>query len=475
MQTTTTPLPKSRLQIEFELPAERLTHSLDAAARRLSQQHRFPGFRPGKAPRAIVERTLGASTVLDEAVEMLVDSAVREAVLDKEIVPLNSPEVEVTQAEEGKPVIFKATVQVRPEVTLGDFENFDFKPEVDAVDETMVEKVLDELRDSEARLEAVEGRGAQKGDYAVIAFEGTNNGLPFEGGSSERMPLIVGDDRLIPGFEEHLVGLGKGEEREFDIVFPDDYKEESLRGQTRHFKVTLKELRGKVVPEANDDFARSVGKFEDMAELTVELRRRLEASALDRARHQFADKIIEYAAGNASVDLPDILVDQEVDVMRDEMRSAFARQGIAEEAYLKATGKTDEEMREQFRPQAETRVKSLLVLSEIARVRSVEVSDGDVEAEVGRARTRYAGNRSMVQYFESERGRGYIKSTLRRSRTVEQLVDEWLAAHPEAPRLQHVEDPASVAGVESAAAGAAASIGAADRGTASPSNRAPSA
>jgi trigger factor len=406
--------------------------------------------------------------VLDEAVDLLVDSAVREAVREQEIVPLDSPAVEVTQAEEGKPVIFKATVQVRPEIKLGDYEHFKFKPEIQPVDETMVEKVLDELRDSQGSLEPVEGRGAQKGDYAIIAFEGTRDGVPFEGGSSERMPLIVGEDRLIPGFEEHLVGLGKGEEREFDIAFPDDYQEESLRGQKTHFKVTLRELRGKVLPEANDEFARSVGKFEDMAGLTAELRKRLEVNALDHARHEFADKIIEYAVSNAGLDLPDVLIDQEIEVMHDEMRSALSNQGITEEAYLKVTGKTEAEIHEQFRPAAEKRVKTLLVLSEIARVRGVEASDRDVEAEVARARSRYAKDQTTVRYFESERGRNYIKSTIRRSRAVEQLVDEWLAANPSTPRLPHLEDTEQGSTVGTPSAEAAASIGVTDPGALTP-------
>jgi trigger factor len=467
MQTTNTPLPKSRLQIEFELPPERLTRSLDDAARRLSKEHRFPGFRPGKAPRAIVERVLGASVVLDQAVDLLVDSAVREAVREQDILPLDSPEVEVTQAEEGKPVIFKATVQVRPEVKLGDFESFNFKPEVAAVDETMVEKVVDELRDAQGSLEPVEDRGAQKGDYAIIAFLGTRDGVPFDGGSSDRMPLIVGEGNLIPGFEEHLVGLEKGKEVEFDVTFPDDYQEESLRNQTAHFKVTLKDLRAKVMPTADDEFARSVGKFANMAELTVELRKRLEENSLDRARHDFADKIIDYASSNATVELPDILVDQEVEVMHDELRSALIRQGIGEEAYLKVTGKTEADLHTELRPEAEKRVKTLLVLTEVAKAKGVEVSDADVEAEVARARSRYASDRNMVRYFESERGRNYIRSTIRRSRTVEQLVDEWLSAHPEAPRLAHIEDK-DTSTVESSSAAAAASLGVTDPGSLTP-------
>ncbi len=472
MQTTNTPLPKSRLQIEFELPAERLTRSLDDAARRLSQQHRIPGFRPGKAPRAVVERVLGAPTVLDEAVDHLIDGAVREAVREQEIVPLDSPEVEITQAEEGKPVTFKATLQVRPEIKLGDFEHFKFKPEVDAVDETMVEKVVDELRDSEAHLEPMDDREARVGDYVIVAFDGTRDGEKFVGGSSEQMPLILGENRLYPGFEDHIVGMRKGDDTEFDLAIPEDFVVESMRGAQMHFKLKLKELRGKVVPEANDEFARSIGRFTDMNHLKVELRKRLEANALDRARHEFADKIVEYAADNATIELPDILIDQEVDVMRDEMRAAMARQGISEEAYLKATGKTDEEMRESFRPQAEKRAKSLLALSEIAKVKAVEVSDAEVEAEVEQARVRYASNRSMVQYFESERGRTYIKSTFRRSRAVEQLIDEWLAAHPEAPRLVHLEDAEHSSSGDAPSESAAESVGAADPGNPTPANSA---
>jgi trigger factor len=310
MQTTNTPLPKSRLQLEFELPPERLSRAIDQAVGRLSRQTRVAGFRPGKAPRAVLERVLGPSAILDEALEQLVDQAYREAVRDQQIEPLTSPEVEVTQGEEGKPVLFKAVVQVRPEVQLGDFEHFGFKPEVDPVDETMVEKVVDQLRDTQAHLEPVNDRAAQNGDYVIVAFDGTHNGEPFLGGSSKQMPLVLGENRLYPGFEDHIVGLRKGEDREFDLVFAPDFQVEAMRGETAHFALTLKEVRAKVMPEADDEFARSVGKFEDMAELTADLRERLEANALDHARHDFADKIIEYAAANATIDVPEILIDQ---------------------------------------------------------------------------------------------------------------------------------------------------------------------
>ena len=458
MQTTNTPLPQSRLQLEFEVPPERLAKAVDQAVVRLARQTRIPGFRPGKAPRLMIERVLGPGAVLDEAIEQLVEDTYREAMRDQDLRPLTPPEVEVTQREEGKAVIFKAVVQVLPEVKLGDFEHFPFVPEVNPVDETMVEKVVDELRDGEAHLEPMDDRPAQVGDYAIVAFQGTRDGASFIGGSSEQMPLILGQNRLYPGFEDHIVGLQKGEEREFDLTIPEDFQVEAMRGAQMHFNLTLKDLRGKVAPEANDDFARSIGSFTDLAHLKAELRKRLETNALDRARHQFADKIIEYAAANATVDMPEILVDKEVEVMRDEMRSAMARQGMSEEAFLEATGKTEAEMSEQFRPQALTRAKSVLVLAEIARVKGVEVSDAEVEAEVQEARASSANDRDMVQYFESERGRGYIRTTIRRSRTVEQLVDEWLATHPEAPRLRHREEALASSPVADQSAEAAAPI-----------------
>jgi trigger factor len=232
--------------------------------------------------------------------------------------------------------------------------------------------------------------------------------------------------------------------------------------------VTVKELRHKALPEINDEFAKSVGKFADMAELKAELRKRLEANALDRARHAFADQIITYATDNATIDLPDVLIDQEVEVMHDELRSALARQGIDEKTYLKVTDKTEEAIHAEFRPQAEKRVKTLLVLSEIAKEKKVEVPEVDVQGEIERARSRYASNPDLIRYFESERGRNYIKSTFRRSRTVELLVDEWLAAHPESPRLPHIEDADDSSPANSPAGESAASLGVTDPGSLTP-------
>jgi trigger factor len=464
MNVTATPSPNSTILLEIELPPERLERSMDEATRRLARRTRVAGFRPGKAPRFMLERVLGQSAVLDEAVELLIQAAYRDALVEQGIVPLTEASVEVVQAVEGQPVIFKATVQVPPEVILGDYANFNFAPEIEATDEARIDQVVSELRDQNATLRPVEDRPAQNGDYAVIGFVGTRDGQPFEGGSSDRMPIVLGEERLIPGFEAHLLGTRVGDQVEFDLTFPDDYGETSLAGHTAHFAVEVKELREKILPPLDDELATQMGDFKDVAELRLAIRERLERSALDRARHSFSDRIIQYAVANATLAVPPILVDQEVEVMHDEFRATIARQGIGEAAYLKATEQTEADLHTEFRPRAEDRVKTLLVISRIADTDGVTVDDAAVEAEVAAARRRYAGDGKTITYFESERGRNFIRSTLRRTRTVEGLVDAWLAAHPEHPALPHLEDDGKSA-IEAETAGSNAAIGATDPAT----------
>jgi trigger factor len=463
VEVSVSPAPKSSLRLRVEIPPERLQAAIAEAVRLLSQRTKVPGFRPGKAPRGVIEAVLGKDAVLEEAVDHVVERAYRDALIKEDILPLTNAAVEVEQGIEGKPVIFTATVQVRPEVKLGDYRAFNFSPTIEPIGDAEVDRVIEELRDQNATLAPVEDRGAKAGDYAVIGYAGTRDGVAFEGGSATRMPLILGEERLIPGFEEHVMGLQPGGSIGFDIMFPADYAEASLAGQTAHFEVELKELREKVLPPGDDDFARSMGAFADLAELRRDVKARLERNALDRARHDFADRIIDYATSNAHLDLPDILVEQEVEVMHDEFRASLARQGITEEAYLKVVEKTDADLHAEFRPNAEKRVRVLLVLSKVAEAEGIVISDPAVEAEVRRARERYAKDRKTVAYFESERGRSFIRSTLRRSRVVEALIDEWLAAHPDHPALPHLEDDEAAA-IEVESAESNAAIGATDPG-----------
>ena len=440
MNVTTTPAPRSSVLLEVEVPADRLDREVAESVRRLSRRTKVPGFRPGKAPRSMLERVLGPGAVLEDAVDRLVEAAYREAVVETGTIPLGRASIEIKEAEEGKPVIFTATVPVPPEVQLGDYRSFPFAPEIDPIDDVKVDRVVDELRDQQARLDPVEDRGVREGDYAVVGFVGTRDGVAFEGGSAERAAIVVGQERFIPGFEAALIGMAIGETRDFDLTYPADYHEIELAGRDVHFSVTLRELREKVAPEADDEFARSIGDYADLVALRAEVQRRLEHNALDRARHGFADRIVEYAVANATVDPPDLLVDEEVEVMHDELVNSMARQGIAEAAYLAATRKTVDELLVDMRPDAERRVKTLLVLSRVADAEGVEVPPERIEAEVAEARARYASNPRLAEYVGSERARASLRSSLRRSIVVERIIDDWLAAHPDHPAIPHIED-----------------------------------
>lgn len=452
VKITTTPAPRSTVTLEVELPADRVARSIDESVRRLGRRTRVPGFRPGKVPRPMLERTLGIrpdtsaadNPIYTEAKDQLFGATLAEALRDTELDILTIPEPEWLRFAEGDGASYRVTLPVRPSVQLGDVDGFAFGIEIDPVDDAKVDAVVEQLREQHASLAPVEDRPIRQGDWVVIGFEGTRDGEPVEGGSSERYPLVVGRERMVPGFEEHLVGLTDGGETEFDLTFPEDYPEASLAGQPVHFHVTVRDVREQILPDATDEWAGELGPFADMAALRADVHRRLEASAKDRARHDFADRIIEYAVANATVEVPDLMIEQEVEVMHDELRLRLAEQGVPYTEYERATGKTDETLHAEYRGPAEHRVKVLLVLAAVADARGVKVDDATIAAEVDRARARYVKNPKLVSYFESDRGRAYLRSTMRRTRVVEQIIDEWLAAHPEVGPVPHLEDDPSV-------------------------------
>jgi trigger factor len=439
--------------LEVELPADRLQRSIDESVRHLGRRTRVPGFRPGKVPRQVLERALGVrrddpaarNPIYDDAKDHLFEGTVIDALKQADLDILSIPEPEWVTFDEGRGATYRVVLPLRPEVKLGAYTDYPFGITVEPVDDAKVDSVIDELRDQHASLVPVEGRGAEDGDYAVISFETTRDGAPVEGGSSERFPLIVGKERIIPGFEAQIRGLSEGDEKRFSLTFPDDYPDPDLAGKPADFHVTMRELRAKVPPPADDDFAQTIGEYVDLSALRTEIRARLEANARDNARHAFADRIIEFAVANASVELPDLLVEREIEVMLDELKIRMAEQRIGWDEYLRVTGRDEAAIRADQREAAEKRVKTLLVVSAIADRENLEIDDAEIEAEISRARQRYAENPKLISYFESVRGRSYLRATLRRSRTVESLVDRWLEAHPEAGEFPHLAEEPSPA------------------------------
>jgi trigger factor len=483
MKVTTSPAPRRTMLLEVELPADRLQRSIEESVRHIGRRTRIPGFRPGKVPRQVLERALGVKRgepgapdpIYDDAKEHLFEGTVVEAVRESDLDVLSIPEPEWVSFVEGEGATYRVVLPLRPDVKLGAYTDYPFGVTLTEIDDARVDQVIDELRDQNAALVPVADRGARDQDYAVIAFRGTREGQPFEGGEADRLPLLIGAERMIPGFEAELRGMREGEQKRFALTFPDDYPDGTLPGQKVDFEVTMRELRQKSLPERDDDFAVSLG-YGDLDALHAEVRRRLEANARDRARHEFSDRIIEFAVSNATVELPELLVEREVETMLDELRIRLAEQGIGYEEYLRVRfseqphnpgaggsgtqparspggiilpgdrpptqdpAAAEARLREEYRGPAERRVKALLVVTAIADAEAVEVDDAAVEAELDRLRQRQADSPKLVAYFSSARGRAYLRSTLRRSATVERLVDRWLEAHPEVGPVDHLHD-----------------------------------
>jgi trigger factor len=423
------------------------------AVRHVAGHSRIPGFRPGKAPRSIVERFAGINRILDEATEILIERGYRDAIMKSDIVPLTSPKIDAKPIVEGEAYTFTALIPVPPEVKLGDYRGYTFEPTFEEPDEAKVEAVVNDLRDSYATLTPVTDRGAELGDYAIIAFDGyrSDNGLAIDGASSERMPIVIGSDRLIPGFEAQLVGAKVGDATTVEVTFPEDYQEAALQGVPARFDVVINDLRARVPPPLDDAFAAQVANVTDVAGLRAEILTRLKASAVDRGRHEFADKIVEFAMDGATVEIPDPLIEEEIDGLVDELARSIARQGLTFEQYLGAAGKSVEEIRAEMRERGERRAKTLLVLSSVAGAEGVEVPEELIDEEVERARPQTQGQRKLEAYLSSERGRRAIRASLRRSLVVERLVDEWFDAHPKAWPTWAPERPATPAAAKAPA------------------------
>ncbi len=447
MKVTTRPAERSSVVLEVEFPADQVRRQVDESVRHLARRTKVPGFRPGKVPRPLLERALGvrrddpdaANPIYDDAKEHLFERSVLEAVREKDLDVLQIPDPEWTVFAEDGGATYQVTLPVRPQTKLGAYAEYPFAITIDTIDDAAVDKVIEQLQDQQASLVPVEGRGAATDDYAVIRFTGSSAGEPIEGASTERMPLIIGREKFIPGFEDNLVGLSEGDSKTFSITFPDDYKETDLAGTLADFDVGMLELREKRMPEADDDFARAMGEYDDLAALSAEIKQRLERNALDRARHVFADRIIDFAVANATVELPDLLIESEQEVMFDELKVRLAEQGIGMEDYLRVTERDEAQVRAEFRPDAEKRVKTLLVLSAIADKEKIEITDEELEAELERSRGRYVENPRLLSYLESAGGRTYTRSLLRRSKVVETLIDRWITEHPEFAHVQHLE------------------------------------
>lgn len=367
------------MSLKATVPSERVEQAAERAFHRLVQKVSIPGFRPGKAPRALYERTYGATHIYEEAARDLVDEIYRKVVSDEKLVPLDSPDVSITEIGPGQQLAFEATVPVRPTVALGEYRAHGQSVAAAPVTEDEVEKIVAGMREHHAELRPVQ-RPAQNGDVLTVdvdvAIEGRD--LPPMGRGAH---LELGRDEPIPGLAAGLLGAGEGDERKLELDFPGDHIDPDLRGKRGLFTVKVHQVAEKVLPALDDEFAKTVGAS-DLSALKQTVRSELAHKAFHEARDAAAEKAVKHAVDTATVDVPAILIEQELDHMMGDLRGRLEAQGMALEQFLLRAKKTEEQLRAEWREAATRRAASLLVLDEIARVEAVEISDRELAQEL---------------------------------------------------------------------------------------------
>ncbi|MDO7786277.1 trigger factor [Desulforamulus aquiferis] len=382
MKATAERIEKNTVLLQVEVEAAKVDKAMDQAYRKVVKQVNIPGFRKGKAPRAMVERFVGAETLFGEAAETLLPEAYMEALKETGTEPIDQPKIDVVQGEPGKDLIFKATVEVKPEVTLGEYKGLEVKrPSVEVSDED-VNKELERLQNRHAKLVTVEEGEVQNGDTAIIDFAGYSEGEAFEGGSAENYSLNIGSSTFIPGFEEQLVGAKLGEEKEVNVTFPEEYHAENLAGKPALFKVSIKELKRKELAPLDDEFAKDVSEFDTLEELKSDIRNKLKEAAETKAKSAVDNGAVDAAVNNASVEVPEVMIDQKVEEMLNSVGQRLMQQGINMDQYFQYTNSSIDDMRERMRPDAEKTVKNELVLDAIAKAEKIEASEEEVSEEI---------------------------------------------------------------------------------------------
>ena len=379
MQTTVTELPDSRARVEAEVPAKDVDRGIARAARSLAREMRMPGFRKGKAPPSLVVQRLGYGAVLQEAIRDSLPEWYERALLDSGVSPIGDPNIEIVSAPEaeGEPLSFKFEVGVRPEATLGEYKGLEVGKADPEIDEEIVEREIERIRASFAKLEPVE-RAAADGDVLLIDFEGLLDGKAFEGGKASDYLLELGSGQLIEGFEAQLTGSSAGESREVKVTFPEDYQAEELAGQDAVFAVEVKEVREKVLPELDDDLAAEATEFDTLDELRADIRERLGEAVGQRIEQDFRIAAVDAAADKATVELPDELVSARAAERWERVERQLTGRGMSPDAYLQMQGKTREEVIAESKPDAERELKREAVLAAIAAAEGIEVSDEEM-------------------------------------------------------------------------------------------------
>ncbi|MDI6602081.1 MAG: trigger factor [Thermoanaerobacteraceae bacterium] len=427
---------KNIATIEFNIPSGEFKDAVTKAYKKNAYRFNIPGFRKGKAPLKIIQRYYGEGIFYEDAIDAIFPEKYEEAVKETNIEPIDQPTIDIVQIGEDMDLILKAEVAVKPEVNLGEYKGIEVeKIEYNVTDED-VESELNKMRERNARLVSADDRPIQEGDNVIIDFEGFINNEPFEGGKAENYSLVIGSHTFIEGFEEQLIGKKQKETVDINVRFPDNYGTEDLAGKEAQFKVTIKEIKYKELPELDDEFAKDVSEFDTLEELKADIRKRLQEENENRAKNEFTDRVIQKVVDNATVDIPDVMIERELDSMERNVDMNLRYQGLTLDKYFEITGASKEEFRNNMRQDAYNNVKTSLVLEKIAEVENITVTNEEIDAEIENVSKGYQDTEKFKQSI-TEDYREYIKDNLVIRKTIDMLVDR---AKPVEKILEGVEE-----------------------------------
>ena len=411
----------NEVKLEITVEAEKFENAMKKVYFQNAKYFNIPGFRKGKAPMNIVEKYYGEQIFYEDAFNEVATEAYEEAIKENKIEAVSRPEVDIAQMEKGKDLIFSAVVQTKPEVKLGKYKGVEIEKIEYKVDKKAVDHELGHMQEHNSRLITVDDRPLENGDTATIDFEGFVDGVAFDGGKAEGHELEIGSGAFIPGFEEQLVGMEIDGEKEIKVTFPKEYFSKDLAGKDATFKVKLHEIKKKELPELDDEFAKDVSEFDTLDELKKSIKEKLTKNNEQRAKYETEDAAIKAVCEESELDVPSGMIELEIDNMLKDFEQRLAYQGLNLEQYLKMLGKTEEEIRKEYEPQAIEAIKSRLVLEAVIKAEKIEASEEEVKAKMEEMAKSYG--KDVEELSKNENLKNYLEDGIKSEKALEFIVE----------------------------------------------------
>ena len=406
---------KNEVKLSFTVEAGKFEEAMNKVYTKTAKYFNIPGFRKGKAPMQLVERQYGSEIFYEDAFNELAPEVYDAAIKENNIEAVSRPDIDITQMEKGKDLIFTATVQTKPEVSLGKYKGIEIKKIEYNVSDEDVNHELGHMQERNSRLVSVEDRAVETGDTTVIDFEGFVDGVPFDGGKAEGHELEIGSNTFIPGFEDQIIGMKIDEEKDINVKFPDD-----LKGKDAVFKVKLHEIKKKELPELDDEFAKDVSEFDTLEELKNSIKEKIETENKSKEKYETEEEAIKTVCENTQIDIPNGMIETEIDNMVKDIEGRLSYQGLKLEQYLQMIGKTETELRKEFEEQAERSVKSRLVLEAVVEAEKLEASEEELTEKIKEMAKQY--NKEEKELLENEQLKSYIAESMKTEKAIDFIV-----------------------------------------------------